>query len=193
MASRTIENERDRRMTIMTTCFIPCGAKMPIIGLIAGALFGGSALVAASAYFIGMAAIICSGIILKKTKIFAGDPAPFVMELPAYHVPAWGNVFRATWERGWSFIKRAGTVILAVHHRPVVPAGLRLRRTAPSAWSRISDNSVLAAIGNASRLDLRASGLRQLAGYRRFRHRPDRQGERRRYLRRPVSLRRRAV
>ena len=112
MASRTIENERDRRMTIMTTCFIPCGAKMPIIGLIAGAMFGGSPLVAVSAYFIGMAAIICSGIILKKTKIFAGDPAPFVMELPAYHVPAWGNVFRATWERGWSFIKRAGSVIL---------------------------------------------------------------------------------
>ena len=113
MASRTIENERDRRMTIMTTCFIPCGAKMPIIGLIAGALFGGSSWVATSAYFIGFAAIIISGIILKKTKLFAGDPAPFVMELPAYHVPAWGNVLRATWERGWSFIKRAGTIILA--------------------------------------------------------------------------------
>ena len=113
MASRTIENERDRRMTIMTTCFIPCGAKMPIIGLFAGALFGGSALVAVSAYFIGVAAIVISGIILKKTKLFAGDPAPFVMELPAYHIPAWGNVLRATWERGWSFIKRAGTVILA--------------------------------------------------------------------------------
>ena len=113
MASRTIENEHDRRMTIMTTCFIPCGAKMPIIGLFAGALFGGSSLVAISAYFIGFAAIIISGIILKKTKLFAGDPAPFVMELPAYHVPAWGNVLRATWERGWSFIKRAGTVILA--------------------------------------------------------------------------------
>ena len=113
MASRTIENECDRRMTIMTTCFIPCGAKMPIIGLFAGALFGGSSLVAVSAYFIGFAAIIISGIILKKTKLFAGDPAPFVMELPAYHVPAWGNVLRATWERGWSFIKRAGTVILA--------------------------------------------------------------------------------
>ncbi len=113
MASRTIENERDRRMTIMTTCFIPYGAKMPIIGLFAGALFGGSSWVATSAYFIGFAAIIISGIILKKTKLFAGDPAPFVMELPAYHVPAWGNVLRATWERGWSFIKRAGTVILA--------------------------------------------------------------------------------
>ena len=112
MASRTIENERDRRMTIMTTCFIPCGAKMPIIGLIAGALFGGSGVVATSAYFIGIAAIIISGIMLKKTKMFAGDPAPFVMELPAYHVPSAVNVLRGTWERGWSFIKRAGTVIL---------------------------------------------------------------------------------
>ena len=112
MASRTIENERDRRMTIMTTCFIPCGAKMPIIGLIAGALFAGSAWVSTSAYFIGVAAIIVSGIMLKKTKMFAGDPAPFVMELPAYHVPSVKNVLRGTWERGWSFIKRAGTVIL---------------------------------------------------------------------------------
>ena len=112
MASRTIENERDRRMTIMTTCFIPCGAKMPIIGLIAGALFGGSSVVAVSAYFIGMAAIILSGIILKKTKLFAGDPAPFVMELPAYHWPTLGNVLRSMWERGWSFIKKAGTIIL---------------------------------------------------------------------------------
>ena len=112
MASRTIENERDRRMTIMTTCFIPCGAKMPIVGLIAGALFGGSGLVAVSAYFIGVAAIIISGIILKKTKPFSGDPAPFVMELPAYHAPTAGNVLRSTWERGWSFIKKAGTVIL---------------------------------------------------------------------------------
>ena len=112
MASRTIESERDRRMTIMTTCFIPCGAKMPIIGLIAGALFGGSGVVAVSAYFIGVGAIIVSGIMLKKTKMFAGDPAPFVMELPAYHVPSLRNVLRGTWERGWSFIKRAGTVIL---------------------------------------------------------------------------------
>ena len=112
MASRTIESERDRRMTIMTTCFIPCGAKMPIIGLIAGALFGGATWVATSAYFIGVAAIIVSGIMLKKTKMFAGDPAPFVMELPAYHVPSLRNVLRGTWERGWSFIKRAGTVIL---------------------------------------------------------------------------------
>ena len=113
MASRTIEQERDRRMTIMTTCFIPCGAKMPIIGLFAGAIFGGSGLVAVSAYFIGVAAIVLSGIILKKTRGLAGDPAPFVMELPAYHTPAVGNVLRATWERGWSFIKRAGTVIVA--------------------------------------------------------------------------------
>ncbi len=112
MASRTIENERDRRMTIMTTCFIPCGAKMPIIGLIAGALFGGSTWIAVSAYFIGVAAIIVSGIMLKKTKMFAGDPAPFVMELPAYHAPSVSNVLRSMWERGWSFIKRAGTVIL---------------------------------------------------------------------------------
>ena len=145
MASRTIENERDRRMTIMTTCFIPCGAKMPIIGLIAGAMFGGSSLVAVSAYFIGMAAIICSGIILKKTKAFAGDPAPFVMELPAYHIPAWGNVFRATWERGWSFIKRAGSVILAA---TVVLWFLQGFGFENGAFGMVEDqdNSVLAAI-----------------------------------------------
>lgn len=113
MASRTIEQDRDRKMTIMTTCFIPCGAKMPIVGLISGALFGNSAWVATAAYFIGVAAVIVSGIILKKTKAFSGDPAPFVMELPAYHKPVAGNVLRATWERGWSFIKRAGTVIVA--------------------------------------------------------------------------------
>ena len=112
MASRTIENERDRRMTIMTTTFIPCGAKVPFIAMIAGALFGGSAWVSTSAYFIGMAAIIISGIMLKKTKMFAGDPAPFVMELPAYHLPTVGNVLRSMWERGWSFIKKAGTIIL---------------------------------------------------------------------------------
>ncbi|MGM9607660.1 MAG: ferrous iron transport protein B [Oscillospiraceae bacterium] len=112
MASRTIENERDRRMTIMTTTFIPCGAKVPFIAMIAGALFGGSAWVATSAYFIGMAAIIISGIMLKKTKPFAGEPAPFVMELPAYHLPTVGNVLRSMWERGWSFIKKAGTIIL---------------------------------------------------------------------------------
>lgn len=112
MASRTIENERDRRMTIMTTTFIPCGAKMPIIALVASALFGGAWWIAPSAYFIGVAAIIVSGIILKKTKMFAGDPAPFVMELPAYHLPTLGNVMRSMWERGWSFIKKAGTIIL---------------------------------------------------------------------------------
>ena len=112
MASRTIENERDRRMTIMTTTFIPCGAKVPFIAMIAGAIFGGSAWVATSAYFIGMLAIITSGIMLKKTKMFAGDPAPFVMELPAYHLPTLKNVLRSMWERGWSFIKKAGTIIL---------------------------------------------------------------------------------
>ncbi len=112
MASRTIENERDRRMTIMTTTFIPCGAKIPFIAMIAGAIFGGSAWVATSAYFIGMAAIVVSGIMLKKTRMFAGDPAPFVMELPAYHMPTPGNVLRSMWERGWSFIKKAGTIIL---------------------------------------------------------------------------------
>ena len=112
MASRTIENERDRRMTIMTTTFIPCGAKVPFIAMVAGAIFGGAAWVATSAYFVGMAAIIISGIMLKKTKMFAGDPAPFVMELPAYHWPTVGNVLRSMWERGWSFIKKAGTIIL---------------------------------------------------------------------------------
>ena len=148
MASRTIENERDRRMTIMTTCFIPCGAKMPIIGLFAGALYGGSSLVAVSAYFIGFAAIIISGIILKKTKLFAGDPAPFVMELPAYHVPAWGNVLRATWERGWSFIKRAGTVILA---STIVLWFLQGFGFEDGVFGMVEDqdNSILAAVASA--------------------------------------------
>ena len=159
MASRTIENERDRRMTIMTTCFIPCSAKMPIIGLfagalfggsslVAGALFGGSSLVAVSAYFIGFAAIIISGIILKKTKLFAGDPAPFVMELPAYHVPAWGNVLRATWERGWSFIKRAGTVILA---STIVLWFLQGFGFEDGVFGMVEDqdNSILAAVASA--------------------------------------------
>jgi ferrous iron transport protein B len=112
MASRTIENERDRRMTIMTTTFIPCGAKLPFISMVAGAIFGKSPWIAVSAYFMGMAAIIISGVMLKKTKRFAGDPAPFVMELPAYHFPTIKNTLRSTWERGWSFIKKAGTVIL---------------------------------------------------------------------------------
>ena len=148
MASRTIENERDRRMTIMTTCFIPCGAKMPIIGLFAGALFGGSSLVAVSAYFIGFAAIIISGIILKKTKLFAGDPAPFVMELPVYHVPAWGNVLRATWERGWSFIKRAGTIILA---STIVLWFLQGFGFEDGVFGMVEDqdNSILAAVASA--------------------------------------------
>ena len=148
MASRTIENERDRRMTVMTTCFVPCGAKMPIIGLFAGALFGGSGLVAVSAYFIGVAAIIFSGIILKKTKAFAGDPAPFVMELPAYHVPSVGNVLRATWERGWSFIKRAGTIILA---SSIILWFLQGFGFTGSGFGMVEDNntSLLASIGGA--------------------------------------------
>ena len=148
MASRTIENERDRRMTIMTTCFVPCGAKMPIVGLFAGALFGGSGWVAVSAYFIGIAAIILSGIILKKTRMFAGDPAPFVMELPAYHVPAVGNVLRATWERGWSFIKRAGTIILA---SSIILWFLQGFGFVDGQFGMVEDNdtSILAAIGSA--------------------------------------------
>ena len=148
MASRTIENERDRRMTIMTTTFVPCGAKMPIVGLFAGALFGGSGWVAVSAYFIGIAAIILSGIILKKTRMFAGDPAPFVMELPAYHVPAVGNVLRATWERGWSFIKRAGTIILA---SSVILWFLQGFGFVDGRFGMVEDNntSILAAIGSA--------------------------------------------
>ena len=133
-------------MTIMTTCFIPCGAKMPIIGLIAGALFGGSGLVAVSAYFIGVAAIIISGIILKKTRPFSGDPAPFVMELPAYHAPTAGNVLRSTWERGWSFIKKAGTIILL---SSVVLWFLQGFGWEDGGFGMVEDmnNSVLAAIG----------------------------------------------
>ena len=148
MASRTIENERDRRMTIMTTCFVPCGAKMPIIGLFAGAIFGGSGLVAVSVYFIGVAAIIISGIILKKTKAFSGDPAPFVMELPTYHVPSANNVLRATWERGWSFIKRAGTVIVA---SSIVLWFLQGFGFTEAGFGMVEDNnnSLLAAIGGA--------------------------------------------
>ena len=150
MASRTIENQRDRRMTIMTTTFIPCGAKMPFIAMIAGALFGGSAWISTSAYFLGMAAIILSGIMLKKTKMFAGDPAPFVMELPAYHWPTLGNVLRSMWERGWSFIKKAGTIILLstilvwfTTYFGVVDGSLRML-----AEDEI-DHSLLAAVGSA--------------------------------------------
>lgn len=148
MASRTIESERDRRMTIMTTCFVPCGAKMPIIAMFAGALFDGSAVVAVSCYFIGVASIIISGIMLKKTKPFAGDPAPFVMELPAYHVPAVGNVLRGTWERGWSFIKKAGTIILL---SAIVLWFLQGFGVVDGKLIMVEDNntSILAAIGNA--------------------------------------------
>ena len=150
MASRTIESDRDRKMTIMTTTFIPCGAKLPIIALIAGALFGGAWWVAPSAYFVGIAAIICSGIILKKTRMFAGDPAPFVMELPAYHLPTVGNVLRSMWERGWSFIKKAGTIILL--------STIVVWFTTYFGWvdgqfkmleDMELDHSILAAVGNA--------------------------------------------
>ena len=148
MASRTIEQDRDRKMTVMTTGFIPCGAKMPIIGLFAGALFGGSSWVAVSAYFIGVAAVIVSGIILKKTKMFAGDPAPFVMELPAYHIPKPINILRGTWERGWSFIKRAGTVILL---SSVILWFLQGFGFVDGTFQMVEDNntSLLASIGNA--------------------------------------------
>ncbi len=148
MASRTIEQDRDRKMTIMTTGFIPCGAKLPIVGLVAGAIFGGSSLVAVSAFFIGIAAVVVSGIMLKKFKAFAGEPAPFVMELPAYHVPSMGNVFRATWERGWSFIKRAGTVVLL---SSIVLWFLQGYGFVDGALRAVEDNntSLLAALGNA--------------------------------------------
>ncbi|MBR6236498.1 MAG: ferrous iron transporter B [Firmicutes bacterium] len=150
MASRTIENERDRRMTVMTTTFIPCGAKIPFIGLVAGALFGGAWWVAVSAYFIGMAAIIISGIMLKKTRMFAGDPAPFVMELPAYHWPTLGNVLRSMWERGWSFIKKAGTIILL---STIVIWILSRFGWVDGAFGMLEEdaigNSILAGVGNA--------------------------------------------
>ncbi len=148
MASRTIENERDRRMTIMTTTFIPCGAKLPIIGLIAGALFNNAGWVAVSAYFIGVAAIIISGIILKKTKMFAGDPAPFVMELPAYHLPTVGNVLRSMWERGWSFIKKAGTIILLSTIVLWFLMGFGVENGSFGMVEEI-DNSILSKIGGA--------------------------------------------
>ena len=150
MASRTIENERDRRMTIMTTTFIPCGAKVPFIAMIAGAIFGGSAWISTGSYFIGIAAIICSGIILKKTKMFAGEPAPFVMELPAYHWPTLTNVLRSMWERGWSFIKKAGTIILL---STVVIWFLSRFGWTDGAFGMVEEddiaNSVLATVGNA--------------------------------------------
>ena len=150
MASRTIENERDRRMTIMTTTFIPCGAKLPFIGMIAGAIFGGAWWVAPGAYFMGMAAIIISGIMLKKTKMFAGDPAPFVMELPAYHLPTVSNVLRSMWERGWSFIKKAGTIILL---STIVVWFTTYFGVVDGAFRMLSDeeveHSILAVIGGA--------------------------------------------
>ena len=148
MASRTIEQDRDRKMTVMTTGFIPCGAKMPIVGLFAGALFGNAWWVATSAYFIGVAAVIVSGVMLKKFKAFAGEPAPFVMELPAYHIPAVGNVLRGTWERGWSFIKRAGTVILV---STIVLWFLQGYGVVDGVFQAVEDNnhSLLASIGNA--------------------------------------------
>jgi len=150
MASRTIENERDRRMTIMTTTFIPCGAKVPFIAMIAGAIFGGSPWISTGAYFIGMAAIVCSGVILKKTKMFAGDPAPFVMELPAYHWPTLANVLRSMWERGWSFIKKAGTIILL---STIVIWFLSRFGWSDGAFGMLEEeeigSSVLAAIGSA--------------------------------------------
>ncbi|MCM1358138.1 MAG: ferrous iron transport protein B, partial [Prevotella sp.] len=147
MASRTIENECDRRMTIMTTTFIPCGAKLPIIGLIAGAFFNNSGLIAVSAYFIGVLAIIISGIILKKTRIFSGDPAPFVMELPAYHMPTFSNVMRSMWERGWSFIKKAGTVILLSTVFLWFLQGFGVENGSFGMIENL-DNSILANIGN---------------------------------------------
>ncbi len=148
MASRTIEQDRDRKMTVMTTGFIPCGAKMPIVGLFAGALFGNAWWVATSAYFIGVAAVIVSGVMLKKFKVFAGEPAPFVMELPAYHIPAAGNVLRGTWERGWSFIKRAGTVILV---STIVLWFLQGYGMVDGVFQAVEDNnhSLLASVGNA--------------------------------------------
>ena len=191
MASRTIENERDRRMTIMTTCFIPCGAKMPIIGLIAGAMFGGSPLVAVSAYFIGMAAIICSGIILKKTKIFAGAPlpsswsCPLTMCLPGASVPCHLGA-RLVLHQACRFRHSAGD------RRAVVPAGLRLRERC-LRHGRGSGQLRPGCHRHQDRMDLRSSGLRQLACNRCFRVWPDRQGERCWYLWCPVSLRRRAV
>ena len=149
MASRTIENDRDRKMTIMTTTFVPCGAKLPIIALIAGAIFNGAWWVAPSAYFVGIVAIICSGIILKKTRLFAGDPAPFVMELPAYHLPTVGSVLRSMWERGWSFIKKAGTIILC---STIVLWFLQGFGWVDGQFAMLEaeqlDNSILAAIGN---------------------------------------------
>ena len=190
MASRTIENERDRRMTIMTTTFIPCGAKVPFIAMIAGAIFGGSAIVSTSAYFIGMAAIIMSGIMLKKTKMFSGDPAPFVMELPAYHVPTLGNVLRSTWERGWSFIKKAGTIITLstifvwfTTYFGVVDGQFRMLSEEEINFSILLPSA-------AHQVDLCSPWLGQLAGRCSLHYRPGGKGEHRRYFGYPVRWRR---
>jgi len=158
MASRTIEQDRDRKMTIMTTTFIPCGAKMPIVALLAGSIFGGAWWVAPSAFFVGIAAVVVSGILLKKTRMFAGEPAPFVMELPQYHVPAAGNVFRATWERGWSFIKKAGTIITLASI--LVWFGSSFGMT-PDGFGMVEDMdaSILAAIGSAAAVLFRPLGF----------------------------------
>ena len=183
MASRTIENDRDRKMTIMTTTFIPCGAKLPIIALFAGALFGGASWVAPSAYFVGIAAIICSGIILKKTKMFAGDPAPFVMELPAYHLPTVSNVLRSMWERGWSFIKKAGTVILLSTYFYLVYIQL-LGLWTDYFWYGgrfVGWNSGVNRSGHC--LDIRSSGMGELAGSCGGHHGPGCKGKRSWHLR----------
>ena len=177
-------------MTIMTTTFILCGAKVPFIAMIAGAIFGGSAIVSTSTYFIGMAAIIISGVMLKKTKMFSGDPAPFVMELPAYHVPTLGNVLRSTWERGWSFIKKAGTIITLstifvwfTSYFGVVDGQFRMLSEEEINFS------ILAAIGG-HQVDLCSPWLGQLAGRCRLHYRPGGKGEHRRYFGYPVRWRR---
>ena len=180
MASRTIENDRDRKMTIMTTTFIPCGAKLPIIALFAGALFGGASWVAPSAYFVGIAAIICSGIILKKTKMFAGDPAPFVMELPAYHLPTVSNVLRSMWERGWNRNS-------AVHHFCLVYIRLWLcGRTLWNGGGFVGRNSGVNRPGHC--LDIRSSWMGELAGCCGGHHRSGCKGKCSRYLRYSLRL-----
>lgn len=189
MASRTVENERDRRMTIMTTTFIPCGAKLPIIALIAGSLFGGAWWVAPSAYFVGIAAIIISGIMLKETRMFAGEPAPFVMELPAYHWPTAGNLLCSMWERTWSFIKKAGTIILL----SAIVLWFLINFGFEDGFGMVDDlnHSILAVIGSGIAWIFAPLGWgawgRRGCGH----HRPDRQGKRGRYVRCPVRRLRR--
>ena len=187
MASRTIENDRDRKMTVMTTTFIPCGAKLPIIALFAGALFGGASWVAPSAYFVGIAAIICSGIILKKTKMFAGDPAPFVMELPAYHLPTVSNVLRSMWERGWSFIKKAGTVILLSTIFVWFTSGFGFVDGHFGMVEDLSDG-ILALIGQAIAWIFAPLGWGELAGCCGGHHRSGCKGKCSRYLRYSLRL-----